>query len=951
MTEADDTDRVLPNEDTISQMIALCNALITEMDALPSRESVQEIVDKVEGIMGTMRPDLSVTAAETKIVIRQLESQHDVRMQVGIALVSKDEDFEPWYDNALGEIEPYYFDRYRKYLEKEKGFSRGVVSAISMDTDKIISHSGNPKKDGAWDRRGMVLGHVQSGKTANYTGLVCKAADAGYKLIIVIAGMSSDLRNQTQSRLDEGFIGQESDSFLSGSSAQKIGVGNFSLPNDGMEHPPTFTSATKDFSKKSAEGLNISLGTLKTPVIFVIKKNQGILRNLIEWLRVLNTRNDRKRIRVPMILIDDEADNASINTKSSRDEVSRINGQIRELLELFERSTYVGYTATPFANIFIDPDSDDEMLGHDLFPRDFIYTMNPPDNYMGPAQYFSLGEPEKKYIRLLDDNGDHLPMSHKIDHDPVDLPSSLKEAIRTFVLGTAIRRIRGDSKKHSSMMINASRFVNVQNRLKNLVFNEWEVLKDAIRGRARLPDPSEVLMDPVMKTLHETWQREFDGVEFSWDKIRMHLLDTILGIKVISTNSRSEERLDYTNYPDGLHVIAIGGLSLSRGLTLEGLIVSYFLRNTKMYDTLMQMGRWFGYRPGYGDLCRVWLPAEALSWYRHIQESIEELREDLKEMVRLKLTPMDFGLKVRRHPSSLIITARNKVGKSERVKHRISLSGRMIETAKLRNSVDALDRNRDLATKFVSKIRTEASESEKILSGTLFCKVPVDRVYAFISDFQNTPHSLLTDPQMVLRYIDKRLEEECAVWDVYVPGVTPSDGLKPSRFGLDQACNVRTAGLKSNKEVLEVGNNQKISGTGIERVGLEMDLIADIKAAWKEEPDSSDKIGLDIRYRYRRTRPLIIIHELDMRPPKKNKKKLEDCKTDLERAQYLSQLKADQSRLEPILPSETVIGWSISFPKSTIGSSSDDSVEYQAGPIYMRQMKLDMDSEDEGEES
>ena len=950
MTEADDTGRVLPNEDTISQMLALCNALITEMDAPPSRESLQETVDKVSGIMGTMRPDLSVTAAETKIVIRQLESQHDVRMQVGNALVSE-EDFEPWYDNALGEIDPYYFKRYRKYLEKEKGFSRGVVTAISMDTDKIIRHSGNPRKDGTWDRRGMVLGHVQSGKTANYTGLVCKAADAGYKLIIVIAGMSSDLRNQTQSRLDEGFVGQESDAFLSGAPARKIGVGKFSLPNDGMEHPPTFTSATKDFSKGSAEGLNISLGTLKTPVIFVIKKNQGILKNLIEWLRVLNTRNDRTRIREPMFLIDDEADNASINTKSSRDEVSRINGQIRELLELFERSTCVGYTATPFANIFIDPDSDDEMLGHDLFPRDFIYTLNPPDNYMGPAQYFSEEGAEEKHIRLIDDNGDHLPMSHKIDHDPLDLPASLKEAIRTFVLSTAIRRVRGDSRKHSSMMINASRFVNVQNRLKNLVFNEWEVLKDAIRGRARLPDPSEVLMDPVMKTLHETWEREFDGVENSWDDVRMHLLDTILGIKVIATNSRSEERLDYTNYPDGLHVIAIGGLTLSRGLTLEGLTVSYFLRNTKMYDTLMQMGRWFGYRPGYGDLCRVWLPADALSWYRHIQESIEELREDLIEMVRMKSTPMDFGLRVRRHPSSLIITARNKVGKSARVTHRISLSGRLIETAKLLNSVDALDHNRKQATRFVSSLRTESHVPERVSGGTLFRKVPADRVYAFISDFKNTPHSLLTDPQKVLAYIDKRLEEECAVWDVLVTGVNTSDEPVSSRFGLDQICNVRTVGLKSNKEVLEVGNNQKISGTGVEKAGLEKDLIADIEASWRKEKDSGNKSVPDIRYRYRRSRPLIIIHELAMILPEQNKKKFEDCKTDLLREQYLSQIKADRSRLEPILPSETVIGWSISFPKSTIGSDSDDSVEYEANPVYMRQLKLELDSEDEGEES
>lgn len=917
-------------DSVINKVIRYCNVALSDDEALPTREIIENMVEKACKVVHIMKPELEVRDREKEIAFRILTANHDVRMEVGQALFSE-EDFEPWYEQARAEIDPYYWRRYRNYLAEEKGFSRGVTASISKDTDTILSFCGNPKKEGIRDRRGMVVGHVQSGKTANYSGLVCKAADAGYKLIIIIAGISSDLRNQTQSRIDEGFIGQDSEALLKGIAAKKIGVGNCATSSTsdsyaGIEHPSTFTSATRDFNKAKATGLGISLKAISNPVVFVIKKNTGILKNLIEWLKVQNTHNEITQIKEPLLVIDDEADNASINTKSSKDEISRINGQIRELLELFERSTYVGYTATPFANIFIDPKSEDEMVGHDLFPRDFIYTLNPPDNYMGPAEYFSGQEAESRHVRLIKDNGDLLPLSHKINDPLIDLPGSLKKAVRTFVLAAAIRRKRGDSKKHCSMMINASRFVNMQQLLVSLVYDEWENLRDSIRSYARLKDPAEVLKDQFLRELHEVWNEEFSEVEESWDDIRMILLETILKIKVLSTNSRSSEKLDYGNHPEGLHVIAIGGLTLSRGLTLEGLCVSYFLRNTKMYDTLMQMGRWFGYRPNYADLCRVWLPNDALNWYRHVLESVEELREDLLEMVRLNMSPKEFGLKVRRHPSSLMITARNRMGRSERIVHRVSLSGRLIETYRLLNSKTDLEQNRDNADRLYSSLAGVSDDKNDF--GELYSGVAPHEVISFVEGFKNHRNCLLTDPEKVASFIRKIAENGSTEWDVLFAGTRRSD--RPSsRFPvIGMKCQSRTIGDKSNDSVLEISNRRRVSRAGIDRIGLSEEEIKEVDRDWKSKNPKKLNVP-DLKYRYRRSRPLLVIHEIDVVAP-------ED----------------DKNGLSGFIPEKPVIAWSISFPVSEVRRGFDDTVEYEANEVYMKQLELEMnnEAEDDGEE-
>ena len=324
---------------------------------LPTQARIREVITEVRPVC----PD--VTDIQAEDLALEFETLHGVRMTDGAAL--QDPGFVPWLDAARAGIDFYYWGRYRRLLA-EQGLSSQVLGGIGNVTDRILGFIENPDKPGRWDRRGMVMGHVQSGKTANYIGVVTKAADAGYRVIIIIAGLQNKLRDQTQRRVDEGFIGFSS---LAGKQKQLpvqniLGVGRY----DARRRPCAFTTSHRDFHKGIAESLNVPLQNLNKPAVFVIKKNPSTLRNLIDWLKIHNSQLRTDTIKEPMLLIDDEADNASINIGHRMDEVSRINGQIRALLNLFDRSNYVGYTATPFANIFVDPDSEDQMVETRLVP-------------------------------------------------------------------------------------------------------------------------------------------------------------------------------------------------------------------------------------------------------------------------------------------------------------------------------------------------------------------------------------------------------------------------------------------------------------------------------------------------------------------------------------------------------------------------------------------------------
>ncbi len=879
---------------------------------LPTQEGIRKCIGQLR------RSFPGVTDEEANELALRFEEMHGVKMRDGAAL--QDTGFEPWLEDARVGLDPYYWGRYHELLVS-KDFSAHVLATLDDVTDRILGFLENPTRPGEWDRRGMVVGHVQSGKTANYTGLVCKAADAGYKVIVIIAGIHNNLRNQTQRRIDEGFVGIDSSSKLLRKTLPNqatVGVGRF----DSRHPPATFTTSRRDFNKAIADSVGVPLQSLVRPAVFVIKKHTSTLRNLIEWLTAHNAQRGTSTIREPMLLIDDEADNASINIRHRQDQVSRINSQIRQLLQLFERSCYVGYTATPFANIFVDPDSVDEMLGHDLFPRDFIVSLDPPDNYFGATKVFS--DDAERIVRHIDDHADVLPLKHPKEHRVTELPESLETAVRVFVVARAIRLARGHLRRHNSMLVNVSRFVAVQGQIRNEIHALVGRIRSSARVNGALP-PAQAMADSEIAALCQAFEEHYADSGISWADVQSRLHESASAVNVVEVNSRAAGSLDYAAHEaSGLNVIAVGGFSLSRGLTLEGLVVSYFLRNSMMYDTLLQMGRWFGYRRGYEDLCRVWMPEEAQGWYTHIAESIEELRDELARMQSVNATPKDFGLRVRSHPDTLVVTARNKMGTGRSLRVLIGLANHFVETAILRRDRPTLRANRQAAITLAGQLRRSGfppEQGEQVGGGRLVRCVPVQFVDAFLLAFRNHEGSAITETEPVREYIRQRRADELREWDILFAGVTRKQAsakpLDDSSLGFPLICQRRGMGQRSDDATLMITNKQRVSSRGIARMGVDDD---DARKA-EDEYDANNATATrranypDRIYGPVRKRALLVVHLL-----------------------------AIGAAGDDLRGQEPVVAWSISFPAT---SREEEKVEYVVNTTWEREHYAEDDEEED----
>ncbi|PKD17658.1 hypothetical protein APR41_05470 [Salegentibacter salinarum] len=646
-----------------------------------------------------------------------------------------DDGYSPWIDKSIKQNWKYW-NRYKQFLQKEEQYAPDTIDKIDDITDDVLDHLKNPAEEGSWDKRGMVVGHVQSGKTSNYLALINKAADTGYKIIVVLTGMYNDLRAQTQFRIDKGFLGFDTQVERRLVASNKWGVGNY----DSTLVPTPLTSSDLDGDFQRSPIPVDGSG----PFIFVIKKNKSVMERLIRQLASSGESigDNKKVIKHAALIIDDEADNASINV--SKDSVSTINGLIRSLLSLFQKSGYVGYTATPFANIFIPVPDQFQAIepgvnvnrpeffrqsGEDLFPRDFIINISPPSNYIGPKQVFGIdstlvGDLDEEYkalpiVKEINDYQDYIPDKHKHWGDlPGSLPSSLDYAIKCFILSCAIRRTRGHFTKHNSMLVHVTRFVRWQDKIAYLINEELKSFKRQIEYKE----------GNILSELKEIWENEYTSVTDSiidddryddpfikkheWYEIesQLHKATSKIEVRAVHGNKNETELkhknitpLDYyDNKKHGLSVIAVGGNKLSRGLTLEGLTISYYLRASKMYDTLMQMGRWFGYRPGYLDLCRIFTSKELKQWYRFITIASDELREDFEEMNNLRKSPREFGLKVRQHPDVLQVTATNKFRYSHDMV--LSFSDKLRETSRFIRNKSIIENNFNHTVDFINSL-------------------------------------------------------------------------------------------------------------------------------------------------------------------------------------------------------------------------------------------------------
>lgn len=577
-----------------------------------------------------------------------------------------------WISGNQAWPEKGYWLRYRRWLLGRR--PTNIVEALDRDTNVILGRMGNPNDEtrNQWDVRGLVVGQVQSGKTQNFIGVLAKAIDMGYRQIVVLSGVHEDLRAQTQYRVDEGLTGQTFfDPEDGGIDYQHryVGVREEDPGNIALPDYDAWTSGSKKHGDISREKAARVTGVTDCVHIAVVKKSTARLKRINRMYETLQHLRNQ-----PLIVIDDEADQASLNNKV-KDDPTEINKQIRQLLRQFPRSSYVGYTATPYANIFGDPEHETEEQGEDLFPRDFIVRLGQGPGYFGPAELFGrkptplaeeLGRiPAETMIKTTDDVVSWMPPKSGRWAACTPLPESLLQAVADFVVGAAIKSIRREQfsqiTAHTTMLINVPRSQTQQDQLVEAIDKVVKSIKRDVSGERLTTDSwmarlrtsfQERIVPNLMPTL--------DVGPPTWADVLKRIGEIVSRkLEVALVNGTVKDMLAYDSHKDeGRFVIAVGGDKLSRGMTLEGLTVAYFLRRSSAWDTLLQMGRWFGYRPGYLDLCRLYTSDLILSRFNEVSQRIEELNLDLEEKFGQGAEPKEIGMYVMKSEMSLLPTRR-----------------------------------------------------------------------------------------------------------------------------------------------------------------------------------------------------------------------------------------------------------------------------------------------------
>lgn len=636
-----------------------------------------------------------------------------------------------------------YRNRYMQYLIKI-GRPAKYVDETKRSSLEILKKMGDPISESEFYVKGLVVGSVQSGKTANFNAVINSSIDSGYKLIIVLSGIMEDLRKQTQQRIEKEVVGysKAGSGFLGVGKIQPFGE----LGDNNVSQIVIPTSIESDF-KKTIKEADFSLNNKN---ILVCKKNTGVLKNLILWLSDYLNENKEKH-DIPFLIIDDEADNASLNNMGDRGKeyASTINGHIRALLGLFNRKTYLGYTATPFANVLQDKNEAPEskwLISYrekgetktkeftqvpNLFPEDFIELLYPPSVYIGAKHFFETRIENIKKIEPLvpPPIRDHIECfpnrvvtetkqpttnfgigtraTKKDDPFPLFIPESLKEAIMCFIISTAIRLSRKEEmhesylrQPHNTMLIHISRYITWQNSTKELIVEYVDDLSSNLNND--LPNSPNSIYSVFERTWYKYYAYVMENISTylpddyednfltkkTFDDIKQLLVEAIRGLEVVAVNSVSGDTLSYPEKTEKKY-IAIGGNKLSRGFTLEGLTINYFTRNTNFADTLLQMGRWFGYRPGYLDCCKLFTTRNNIDKFDLTTTTIEELEYEFKDMNKLNKTPAEFILWIKSNPNVIRVT-RASITKNT-VERRIDYSGRIEQSTKFEISKSRIE--------------------------------------------------------------------------------------------------------------------------------------------------------------------------------------------------------------------------------------------------------------------
>ncbi|CAM9288725.1 unnamed protein product [Ectocarpus sp. 12 AP-2014] len=673
--------------------------------------SIAEKVKLATAIFESDSPQIVDQAKAVNILIQRFSHW------IGKSTTLKDDAGHFDWLSAARKHDWHYWRRYRDYLESK--LSDTVVDGLDEATDDILGLLEDPERTDPWDRRGLVVGHVQSGKTSNYSGLICKAADAGYKIIIVLAGMHNNLRSQTQVRLEESFLGYETT--IDRDPGMPIGVAEFG--EDLKTNSATTRAENGDFSNAIAKHFH-GISPEERPWLFVVKKQKTVLTALLHWIqkRVADSTNantNQKLVtKLPLLMIDDEADNASVDTA-----------------RMFGIMTKEGRKgALPLSRDITD--------------------------------HYDPGW----------DSG-WMPPRHKKTHLPTHegqeaIPPSLCEAICSFVLACSVRELRGQAEQHSSMLIHVTRYVDVQNHVREQVEKYVRRMRQRITRNIGAKD--------IQFQLRRLWEEDFLPIRDqvaelspaeecppmmpSWDEIYAVLPDVLSDIEVRSINGTAKDALDYATPGAALKVIAIGGDKLARGLTLEGLSVSYFVRTTKMYDTLMQMGRWFGYRPGYLDLCRLYTSPDLVKWFGHIADASEELRDEFDFMAEAKLTPEQYGLKVMSH-EVLTVTSPLKMRNAQTIS--LTYSGTRPQTILFHRDAQIQQQNLDATDTLITSLGSSWEKSPKYErdgdphswpKARLWKDVEVSKVLEFLNSYVTHPNATSAKAAVLTEFISKMVD-------------------------------------------------------------------------------------------------------------------------------------------------------------------------------------------------
>jgi hypothetical protein len=632
------------------------------------------------------------------------------------------------------------WSRHEAYLQRQPKWKPHQIASVAEESLRIISKTAAITRS-TFQCRGLVVGYVQSGKTANFTAVAARAADVGYRLIIVLSGIHDSLRNQTQRRLNRELV--------------EVGADWISLTGEGADfyEPPV------------ADGF-ASAGT----VLVVAKKIAPILRRINEWLGKLEGR----LAEVPTLLIDDEADQASINTRGNRrdpsvdEEIasdedtapSVTNALIRDILNKCRRATYIAYTATPFANILIDPDASDSIVGNDLFPKDFVVQLPRPDGYTGTEELFGVSAQGRDILRPVDDAEVKAlkPRRRKrgaavVAHGPLDLPQSLSDALLTFALVGAIRLLRGQTGSPNTMLVHVSQVQRDQMRVGSAIEEQiraWFNHENAEPG---------VLRRMMQSALSSLGAVDLPGAERS---VIDEAVTNLARLEVVVLNSTTGAELEY-DQKAGRQLVAVGGNRLSRGLTLEGLTIAYFLRTTTMADSLLQMARWYGFRTGYDDLIRIWTTEGIAEWFVELALVEESLRDSITALNNAGRRPDEMAIRMRAH-SELLLTSKNK--SKMLTEDGRSWSGENPQTILFPlHDREALTRNLELASDLL-RLHPPTRDAH---GGAIAYDVPAEDVALFLRRYEGHPNSIAFQAVEIADWIMERaVVGELVTWTVFV---------------------------------------------------------------------------------------------------------------------------------------------------------------------------------------